>query len=353
MYETLPQYWQVGGVLLFGIDGSRIELPRTRSHEQAYSSIRHKRRRGKRRCARPLAAKDILKSNSPQLWLTTMWHAGTGLPWDWRVGPADSSERAHLREMLSGLPEGALVAADAGFVGYEGLKQIRSSQRHLLVRVGANVRLLQKLGWARESAGTVYLWPDEAGRQGQPPLILRLVVAHNGKHPVYLVTSVLSRRELTDHQVVKLYARRWGVELFYRHLKQTFRRRKLLSTSAENARVEITWSLVGLWAMALYALVEATRHGIPPQRLSFAQLLLAFRRTLRDYLHPTERGQRLCTRLRNAIIDPYKRQNKASRHYPRKKHESAAGTPKILRASQSQIQRAKIIAIELSKGLTA
>jgi hypothetical protein len=29
MAETLPQYWQVGGVLLFGVDGSRIELPRT------------------------------------------------------------------------------------------------------------------------------------------------------------------------------------------------------------------------------------------------------------------------------------------------------------------------------------
>lgn len=117
MQNTLPQYWQVAGFILFGVDGSRIELPRTRSHEQSYSSIRHQRRRGKRRCKKPLAAKDVQKSNSPQLWLTTMWHAGTGLPWDWRSGPADSSERAHLRDMLSGLPAGALVAADAGFVG--------------------------------------------------------------------------------------------------------------------------------------------------------------------------------------------------------------------------------------------
>lgn len=353
MTETLPQYWQVGGFILFGIDGSRIELPRTRSHEQAYSSVRHRRGRGKRRSARRLATKDILKSNSPQLWLTTMWHAGTGLPWDWRTGPADSSERAHLREMLSGLPKGALVAADAGFVGYEGLRQIVAGERHFLLRVGANVRLLKKLGWTRESGGTVYLWPDEAARHGQPPLVLRLVVAHNGKHPVYLVTDVRSRRQLTDHQIVELYAKRWGIELFYRHLKQTFRRRKLLSTSAENAHIEIAWSLVGLWAMALYALVEATRQGVPPQRLSFAQLLLAFRRTLRDYMHATERGQRLCQRLRSAIIDPYQRLNKTSRHYPRKKREQAPGPPLILQASRSQIERAKIIAIELPKGLTA
>ena len=64
-------------------------------------------------------------------------------------------------------------------------------------------------------------------------------------------------------QVVELYTRRWGVELFYRHLKQTFRRRKPLSTSAENARLEIAWSLVGLGAMAWYALVEAAKHEIP------------------------------------------------------------------------------------------
>ena len=145
----------------------------------------------------------------------------------------------------------------------------------------------------------------------------------------------------------------WHTELFYRHLKQTFRRRKLLSTSAENARIEIEWSLVGLWAMALYALVEATKHEVPPERLSFAKLLLAFRRTLRDYLHPTEQGERLCERLRQAIIDPYIRKNKASRNYPRKKQERVAGPPVILRASRTQLKRAKEVAALQQIRLTA
>jgi len=353
MQQTLPQHWRVAGFILFGVDGSRIELPRTRSHEQAYSSTRKKQRPAKRRRRKPLAAKHAQKANSPQLWLTMMWHAGSGLPWDWRTGPADSSERAHLHEMLSGLPAGALVAADAGFVGYQGLQFILSGGRELLVRVGSNVRLLKKLGWARERAGTVYLWPDQAARQGQAPLVLRLVVAHNGKHPVYLLTSVRSQRQLSDGQVVELYARRWGIELFYRHLKQTFRRRKLLSTSAANARVEVRWSLVGLWAMALYALVEATKHEVPPERLSFAKLLLAFRRTLRDYLHPTKQGDRLCQRLRQAVIDPYIRKNKASRDYPRKKQERVPGPPIILQASRNQIKRAKEVAMFQQTRLTA
>jgi hypothetical protein len=327
-------------------------LPRTRSNEQAYSASRKSGTRKRKRKPRKGHAK---KSNSPQLWLTTMWHVGFGLPWDWRIGPADSSERAHLLEMLATLPAKALVAADAGFVGYEYAQAVLASGRHMLLRVGANVKLLKNLGYARESEQTVYLWPDRQAQRNQSPLVLRLVVAHNGKHPVYLVTSVLSRTQLSDAQVIKLYARRWGIELFYRHLKQTFQRRKLRSASAENARIEMEWSLAGLWAMALYA--QATRYKDEedsPQRLSIAQMLRAFRRMLRDYLHPIERGKSLCDLLRTASIDHYQRQSKDSRDYPRKKRETPPGSPQITPASKLQQRHAQTLrGTDQPKGLTA
>lgn len=349
---ALAGYWLVAGHLVFAVDGSRLDLPRTRSHELAYSTIRHPRRKKNSRCKK-LQAKDAKKVNSPQLWLTSMWHVGTGLLWDWRTGPADSSERGHLREMLAGLPEEALITADAGFVGYECLEEILASGRKIILRVGANVRLLKKLGYVRESADTVYLWPDSQSQRGKLPLVLRMVVVHNGKHPVHLVTSVLSFRELSNRQVTELYARRWGIELFYRHLKQTFHRRKLLSREAKNAELEITWSLFGLWAMSLFALVEGVKAGIGPTKLSFAQLLKAFCRTLRDYLHPTAKGERLCEQLRHALIDDYDRKNKASRNYPRKKKEQPPGAPKLANATPRQIEKAQTIKISYTKGLTA
>ena len=101
------------------------------------------------------------------------------------------------------------------------------------------------------------------GRANQPPLVLRLVVAQGGKHPVYLVTSVLDEATLSDKQVVEIYALRWGVELFDRHFKQTFERRKLRSRSADNAELEGTWSLLGLWAMSLHAQVELAARRCP------------------------------------------------------------------------------------------
>jgi hypothetical protein len=353
MQEALGSRWKVCGFVMFGVDGSRIELPRTRSHEAAYSAARRGKPKKRRKKQKPRSKKHAKKANSPQMWLTTMWHAGTGLPWDWRTGPADSSERAHMLEMLPALPEGALIAADAGFVGYEYAQAVIEIGRELLIRVGSNVRLLRKLGFVRESQGTVYLWPDQQAKKDQPPIVLRMVVAQSGKHPVYLVTSVRCKSRLSDAQVIELYRRRWGIEVFYRHFKQTFGRRKLRSKNADNAQIEIEWSLAGLWAMALYALVQTTKQGLPPNRLSIAETLREFRNTLRDYRHPREPAQRLRTQLRRAVTDAYVRQNKASRAYPRKKQESPPGAPKIITANKSQIQHAKQITAIKTKGLTA
>jgi hypothetical protein len=74
------------------------------------------------------------KKTGPQLFLTTLWHMGTGLPWDYRIGPGTASERHHLRDMLADLPAKAMVVADAGFTGYELLRAIDQLGLSFLVR---------------------------------------------------------------------------------------------------------------------------------------------------------------------------------------------------------------------------
>ncbi len=345
-----PDCWQLFGFIPFGGDGSRVELPRTEAHEQRYSPSRKSK---KKKHKKSRSRKHSRKAISPQMWLTTLWHVGTGLPWNWRTGPADSSERAHLLEMLSSLPQAAMLLADAGFVGYDFARQITDSGRQFVIRVGSNIRLLKHLGCVRESGNTVYLWPHAAAKKNQPPLVLRLVVVDNGRHPVYLVTSVRSTQRLSDSQIVELYRRRWGIELFYRHLKQSFNRRKLRSTSPDNARLELEWSLMGLWAMGFYTLVEARRQQTLPSRVSVAQMLRAFRRAMKDHRHPAEDGWRLRRVLRESIVDSYKRKNKASRNYPRKKQESPPGKPIINNATPQQIAQAKVVMAHYEKGLTA
>ena len=189
----------------------------------------------------------------------------------------------------------------------------------------------------------VYLWPDREAARNRPPLVLRLVIADGGRHPVYLVTSVVDRRRLSDAEVVRVYALRWRVELFYRHFKQTFGRRKLRSHRGDHAELEATWSLLGLWAMALHAQAELSGAGVPSHRISVAGVLRAYRRSLREYKSPAEPGGSLRELLAAAVIDAYERRDKASRDYPRKKRGHAIGAPEILSATEAQIKAAQEI----------
>jgi hypothetical protein len=359
MRSDLASRFEVHGFPVFGVDGSRLELPRTESNEGRFSPAEARRSsksksksKSKARKAKSKGSREK-KRNSPQMWLTTMFHVATGLPWDWRLGPSDSSERDHLRQMIEALPAGAMITADAGFVGYDVWEAILGGGRHLLIRVGANVRLLRKLGYAEEKEGLVYLWPDREAKKNRPPLVLRLVVARGGRHPVYLVTSVRDGATLSDSQVAEVYALRWGIELFYRHFKQTFGRRKLRSHSADNAELEATWSLLGLWAMMLHSQVMLMEKGVEPKRISVAGVLLGYRRSLREYKSVPDAGESLVAMVGEAVIDPYKRRSKSSRDYPRKKQEQAIGAPKLRDATKEEIKAAKDVRDRIVLGLTA
>lgn len=358
MAQVLASVWTVEGWLVFAADGSKVDVPRTRRNEERYSPQSklsreaQKRRRGaKRRRARRDARQR--KANVPRIFLTLLWHVGSGLPWDWRAGPSNSGERAHVQQMLPMLPAQSLITADAGFVGYGFWKTIREAGHHLLVRVGSNVQLLKNLGYVRESEGIVYLWPNKTAKKYLPPLVLRLVVASHGRHPVFLVTSVLDRRDLSDEQAARIYRRRWGIEIYYRHYKQTFERRKLRSQNPDNAMLELQWSLLGMWAMGLHSRARLIHRAVPPERVSFTGIWRAYRRPMREYQSLPERGERLTDLLDRAVIDPYERKNKTSRDYPRKKQDKAAGPPVIHRATQSQIIRAQRVRVEQQKRLTA
>lgn len=373
MFTEFDSLMRVDKYLLLAVDGSRIGVPRTQGNQRAFSACGNRKAKRKKRkntqgstksCkARKSKSKGSKKSaksadsqaSTPSMWMTTLWHIGTGLPWDWRLGPSNSSEREHWMEMFKDLPESVMFVADAGFVGYEYASSVLEAGHNLVIRVGANVKLIKKLGLRKERGDTVYLWPKKSADQGDKPLAFRLVQCHNGKHPMYLLTSVLSSDELTDANIVKIYKRRWGIELFYRHLKRTYGVHKLKSRIPDHAYIEMQWAILGIWSMAVYALHHLRSEKIPPNRMSFAKLIRAFRKMLRHYLHKIDPSCDFQKLLRSAVIDNYVRKNKASRNYPRKKQESPPGPPTIRLATKQEIQLAKqLLATKPVKlGLTA
>ena len=172
---------------------------------------------------------------------------------------------------------------------------------------------------------------------------------------MYLVTSVLDSKQLSCQDVARLYEHRWGIELFYRHLKQTFDRRKLRSRNAANAHTEAQWSLLGLWAMALHAQHFQQSRRLDPNQLSCAGMLRAYRRAMREFKSQPEVGEDLYSMLIVAVKDDYQRTKpKTNDDYPRKTQMKPAGKPQIKNATKWQVKRAQQIKESRDiQGLTA
>jgi len=315
--------WRLGPWVVMGADGSRVECPMTRANERGLG------------CAGRA-------KTTPQLFVTTLFHVVTGLPWGWVRSRGDASERGQLRRMLKDLPRRTLLLMDAGFPGYELLRAVQTLGHDFIVRVGRNVRLLRGLGWEYERKGsTVYLWPRN--HRKHPPLVLRLVEVKAGRKPVYLLTSVRGTELLQDGEVAFLYRLRWGIEVMYRTLKRTLEHHTMRSDTPQRAKVELDWYLVGLWMLGLMTLEAMPPRRRLEERWSAAGALSRVRGAMRNARRPRRNGG-LRKELARAVQDSYdRRRPKKARHYPRKKTERPAGRPKIRTATASERKAAKAL----------
>lgn len=215
--------------------------------------------------------------------LTVLYHMGTGLPWAWRTGPGTDAERGHLRSMLATLPPGALLVADAGFTGYDLLRIVSEHGLSFLIRVGANVTLLQELGLeVRVDGDTVWLWP--LNKRDQRPLKLRLIrLKKDSGSPgeMCLLTNVFDRERLPDETAAALYKKRWGVEVFFRSFKRTPQQRKMRSRSPESAKLELHWAMVALLLLGLMSVASLVAEGHDQLRLRVATALRVVRHSMR------------------------------------------------------------------------
>ena len=315
--------WHVAGWLAFGVDSTKHDAPMTASNEQALGT----------------ASK---KGSWPQLLLTTVFHLGSGLPWSFLRGRARSSERRHLLGLLRTLPSQALLVADAGFVGYDFWSRIIHSGRWFLTRVGSNVRLIQgfhgvPLHLQYKGDGIVWVWPDKQQKRRCKPLVLRLIpLTGERNRTMYLLTNVLERQRLDDAAAVQLDGLRWGVELMYRSLKQTLSRRKLLSDSPRNAPVELSWTMIGLWTLAL---IKTERCQALPPSQGVAAVLRVLRRALAGV------KLELTSELARLKADTYQRTgSKKARHWPHKKREKPPAKPKARNVTEAELLLAEELA---------
>lgn len=335
--------WEVAGWVPVGCDGSRDKTPRSIANQKGLGfNGRH-------------------GHTDPQAWITTLLHLASGLTWDWVVDRGDAAERTHLRQMLCRLPLNCLVIGDAGFTGFDLWTAILEVKHNLLIRVGANVKLIRKLAraqgmdaWIVPGADIVWLWPDGKQKKARP-IMLRLITLHNGKHPVYLVTSVLNPQKLSDTQAMTFYKMRWGVELWFRSLKQTMGLNKLRSQSPRQALLEFSFAAMAKAILDLFHVRALVAAGKSPLDNSCIGALKVIRQAMNDSPRRRTQTQPLMEKLANATKDKYKRKGpKASRGYPAKKKHKRPGKPKIRKATRAQqMMYQELIEIEQGRAFTA
>ncbi len=347
MKEVGGSLWEIGEWVLIAFDGSRSTAPRTVKNEKAFCAPRYgkgKTARYRKKKSKGMRRKKNEKNKpqvpAPQAWVTMMWHMGLRLPFRWLLGPSNSSERAHVMDMLkTGLfPTNTLFCGDAGFVGYPLWSAILAKGNHFLVRVGANVSLLsERANYQRQDNGIVLCWPKNIIQANQAPLRLRLVRARIGKTKVWMLTSVLNPEDLTTRQMIQFYKMRWGIEIEFRGLKQTLDRGKLSSRNDERLLVELNWSIMAMAIAELFALKEqllkkprTSQNPPDPAKRSLANTMRALRGCLRnlDEVPPPE--QDLLILLQLAVTDSYQRTaKKGARYRPKNPDKKPLGDPEI------------------------
>ena len=345
------EMWSLGGWVPIAFDGSRSTAPRTESNEQALcaphygngqtAKYRKKKSKGMRRKKNE---KNKPQPQEPQAWITLLWHMSLRLPWMWKLGPSNASERTHVMEMLGEgeFPENTLFCGDAGFVGYPLWAQIADRGLSFLVRVGANVSLLMETKdcLIHRHGSLVLCWPLTAQKENLPPLRLRLVRVQIGRQGMWMLTNVLDPSRLTADQIVKFYKMRWGIEVEFRGLKQTFDCAKLRCRNSQRLMAELNWSLLAMAIAELFALKEqlavtCSKSNAPtpppdPKKRSLANTIRAIRYCLLHLKDISEPGDDLRSQLRRAVTDSYVRtSSKRARYRPLNPDKKPLGDPKI------------------------
>ena len=372
MKEIGGDSWRKDDWVPIAFDGSRSTAPRTVSNENAFCSPNYgqsskaKSRRKKKAVAAaetssptPPVAAPKKEPQEPQVWITMMWHMGLRLPLTWRLGPTDSSERAHVAEMIANekFPKKTLFVGDAGFTGHALWSQVIDADQDFLIRVGGNVKLLTE--WGKENNCTfalgsgdedleVLCWPQIAIDTGLPPLRLRLIrVMLTHETHAWLLTSVRDPRRLSAVAALRFYKMRWGIEVAFRGLKQTLAKSKLRCRNSMRLLAELNWAILSMAVAELFALNAQRKPREGKSRpdsgkRSLAKTLLALRDAMRHPNQTPKAGNDLASRLRHAVTDNYVRKRPKRARYRRKNPDKKPlGDPRVRVLTASERQKIK------------
>jgi len=323
MERLLVGRWVLRDFIPFGCDGSRLECPRAAELERRLGS-------------------GSKADSAPTVWVTAIVHLMTGVPWTWRFGKGGkASERNHLVQMLKYLPALALVVTDAGYYGYELLRELIGAKVLFLIRMSSTVKLYSEdeIPLTEFREGIVYYWPEAVQKKGGQAVQVRLLCVRDTKRKVdvWLLTNVGSAAQLSLEDASQLYRWRWENEGYFRTYKRTLAKLKLSSRTVREVHREAEASMIAtqlLLVQGAQAMPKYQREQ-PRAMCSPRKVLLEIRREMTPW--PRRRCPRFSKRLKTCGREQRERTSPKNRRvWPRRKDHQPPGPPQILTLTPTQ-----------------
>lgn len=349
--QVFAARFTVDGFIPLGCDGSRLACPRSEELERRLrlgKKKKHKKRAKKTApaspqvpAAQPCAVSPAPKTRAagtPQLWVTAILHLGLGVLWSWRLGTGNANEREHLRLLLDSLPRGALLVADAGYVGYHLMANLQAAGIAFLLRLSSRAPLYvpDKAALKKNREGLVYYWPYKVQIEDLPPIPVRLWRLRGERGDVWLITNVLDEQRLPKRTAGKFYRWRWRNEGLFRTYKRTLGKVKLMSRTVVQVHREAEGSLLATQLLlAQGALMQPATSSGKTVPASPRKVLLEIRSEMRNltgmYLGPRQK-KTFAERLAQAHWRERKQRSRRIRRcWPTRQDHKPPGAPQILK----------------------
>lgn len=285
-------------------------------HDTAQNQAEYPQPSGQKKgCGFPMMCASILRGLESGAIIDAETVAGTGY------------EHPVFRKLWRSLNSGDIVLGDALYGSFAELVKLREMGADGLFRGGTKKFELQNAKRIGEGEW-LYEWhrPPLPGKWVQrselPNSITVRVIRFNANRKGYkgkqdtIYTTLLDRDKYPREDLIKLYHRRWGIEVTFDDIKTTMGLEMLSCKTPSGCRKELWAGLLMYNLIRTIMLDAAIQHKISVFRLSFAGTLHKFIETCMGKLIATDSNLAYVVLIRSIIEDPV--QYRPGRVEPRK-----------------------------------
>ncbi len=273
--ENAAKGWLWLGRVVKVVAGSGLSMPDTEANQRAW----------------PQSKKAKPGCSFPVMRIVALFSLATGAMIDIAHRALDVHERTLLRSLWEWLGKGDVLLADRGFGSYAEFVLLPQAGVDCVMRKNARrknagvVRRINKRDrivlWKK--SGLCPKWLDTEIWESMPQTIAVREIEVHVPNPgfrtkvVMLVTTLLDHRLYPERELVKLYRRRWDVELFLRDIKTTMGMDVLRCKTPRMVEKEL-WMYVIAYNLIRALMTEAAlAHGSRVSEISFKGTLSTVR----------------------------------------------------------------------------